>query len=154
LLLAEVACSDPQTGFWFFDSNTQMLCRMNRQRTIDLRSMNLSQELAGDAPTGLSYSNNQLFLWTSSGNLLLFDHYANYLKLERLNVAGNLYADDHYYYFASAKGWVRFDILANGPEILSKNIPPDGLKLFGSKHHLVIITKQGAYLYKNYFNEN
>jgi hypothetical protein len=153
-LLAQVVCNDQQNGFWFFDSNTQMLCRMNQQRNIDLKSMNLSQKLAGAVPMGLAYCNTQLFLWTDSGDLLVFDHYGNYLKSRKLDVSDNFIANADYYYYASGLRWMRFDFNRDEPNILIKDMKLDYSKIFGNQHYLVLIADQGVYLFKNYFDAN
>jgi hypothetical protein len=152
--IAEVACNDQKNGFWFFDLNTRLLCHMNLQRSIDLRSVSLSQELGGAVPVGLAYFNTQLFLWTDLGVLLVFDYYGNYLKSNSLKISGNFIADEGNYYYTSNLNWIRFDYIRSETTILTKDLKIDYLKIFGSKHHLAIIGKEGIYLCKNYFDAN
>ncbi len=75
------ACQSREKGLWIFDLVRQRIIKLNSEFKMSNESINLAQWFGmGVEPILMLEYNNQLFVQTSAGNILIFDHFATFIK--------------------------------------------------------------------------
>lgn len=85
------ACQSRERGLWIFDLIRQKIIKLNEDYKPTHESINLAQwfDNSSEIRMMLEY-NNQLFAQNEEGKILIFDHFATFLKKVGINTLAEL----------------------------------------------------------------
>ncbi|MEA1875027.1 MAG: hypothetical protein U9N51_11485 [Bacteroidota bacterium] len=138
-----LACTAARGGFWIFDGTRNQIVHIDPLGNQDLKSGEI--ETSGK-PIFLQEYERQLFLSYDSGNLLIFNGYAGFVKTLPLAFLGRPVVKNDCVYYIKDRALFCYDLnRAESKEIMSIPVPIKRFSIYGDEF---------VYLFKGNLNRS
>lgn len=142
---ASLVCISAENGFWIFDELSASLFYFNKNGVRKKKSENLTYYLNAEKVLFLSEEFNQIVLQTST-QLLLFDNFANLLKINKLTSENKIYVTPTHYLFFSSPSLKIIDKLTFASQEIELRAFPKAKSAIRTRNKIILQEKNRVIL--------